>query len=98
MELAKKALTLTRCLKRYIAREAYRALTGRAAAGGPADPAALRARRRAAKVSQEAAGKALGISRGLVSLIERGRGGSPSMLERYRSWVEGGFPIPAGQG
>ena len=51
--------------------------------------------RRAAGISQEAAGEALGVSRGLISLIELGRGGSPSMRERYRAWVEDGFPIPA---
>lgn len=85
---------ILRCLKRHVAREAYRALTGRARAR-PDGPAGLRAKRRAAKISQEAAGRALGVSKGLISLIERGRGGSPSMCERYRAWVENGFPIPA---
>lgn len=85
---------ILRCLKRHVAREAYRALTGRARAR-PDGPAGLRAKRRAAKISQEAAGRALGVSKGLISLIEHGRGGSPSMCERYRAWVENGFPIPA---
>ena len=87
-----------RCLKRYIAREAYRALTGPRGAAPGFDPGGLGSARRAAGISQEAAGAALGVSRGLISLIELGRGGSPSMRERYRAWVEDGFPIPADQG
>lgn len=86
---------IMRCLKRYIAREAYRALTGPRSSGPRFDAGGLRSARRAAGISQEAAGEALGVSKGLISLIELGRGGSPSMRERYRSWVEDGFPIPA---
>ena len=87
-----------RCLKRYIAREAYRALTGPRGAAPGFDPGGLGSARMASGISQEAACAALGVSRGLISLIELGRGGSPSMRERYRAWVEDGFPIPADQG
>lgn len=86
---------IMRCLKRYIAREAFRALTRPPGSPARGREDGLREKRRAAGISQEEAGAALGVSKGLVSLIERGRGGSPAMRERYRSWVEDGFPIPA---
>ena len=37
----------------------------------------------------------LGVSRGHISPIGLGKGGSPSVRERYRAWVEDGFPISA---
>lgn len=86
---------IVRCLKRYVAREAFRALTRPPDAPPGGGPGGLREARRAAGVSQASAAGVLGVSRGLVSLMEHGRGGSPAMLERYRAWAENGFPIPA---
>lgn len=85
-----------RCLKRYVAREAYRALRHpHRVPDRPGEGAGLREARRAARVSQAAAAEALGVSRGLIGLMERGEGGSPAMVGRYARWIADGFPVPA---
>lgn len=87
---------ITRCLKRYIAREAYRALREphRAPDRRPG-AAGLREARLSAGVTRAAAAEALGVSVGLIGLMERGEGGSPAMAARYARWIEAGFPVPA---
>jgi len=87
---------ILRCLKRYVAREAYRALKNpHRVRDRRAEAARLRGARREARVSQAAAAGALGVSPSLIGLMERGEGGSPAMVERYARWIEDGFPIPA---
>ena len=76
-----------RCLKRYVAREVYRALTR------PPDPAALRAARLSAGLSQRQVAEALGLSQSSVSGAERGVWSNRLAAARYAKWVEDGMPM-----
>ena len=62
-----------RCLKRYVAREAYRALMRPHEIRRPEDASELVAARRAAKVSQVRAASILGTSEKYISMLERGQ-------------------------
>ena len=61
-----------RCLKRYAAREAYRALMRPHEVRRPEDASGLVAARRAARVSQVRAASILGTSEKYISMLERG--------------------------
>ena len=65
-----------RCLKRYVAREAYRALMHPHEIRRPEDASGLVAARRAAKVSQVRAASILGTSEKYISMLRGAKGSS----------------------
>jgi transposase len=77
---------ITRCLKRYVAREIYRHLTN-PAAPGPTGPE-LRHARVAAGYTQQQAADALGTHAPRISNIENDHGRHPVLAERYRTWLQ----------
>lgn len=82
-----------RCLKRYVAREAYRALMHPHEIRRPADASALVAARRAARVSQVRAASILGTSEKYISMLERGQRELKPIRRAYEAWVEAGLPL-----
>ena len=71
----KSTREIMRCLKRYVAREVYRALTRPGDAPAPPDPAALRAARRSAGLSQRQVAEALGrVGRRARRVVQQARG------------------------
>lgn len=75
-----------RCLKRAIAREAYRALTGRQT---PDDiPRKLKALRKARNLTQRQVADALGTYSSRISDIENQRRPLPELTSRYQQWLE----------
>jgi transposase len=77
---------ITRCLKRYVAREMYRHLTNPAAPGPTG--ADLRQARTAAGYTQQQAAEAIGTHGPRISNIENDHGRHPVLAERYRTWLE----------
>ena len=94
----KSTREIMRCLKRYVAREVYRALTRPGDAPAPPDPAALRAARRSAGLSQRQVAEALGLSQSSVSGAERGVWSNRLAAARYARWVEDGMPMDVAVG
>lgn len=94
----KSTREIMRCLKRYVAREVYRALTRPCDAPAPPDPAALRAARRSAGLSQRQVAEALGLSQSSVSGAERGVWSNRLAAARYARWVEDGMPMDVAVG
>lgn len=82
-----------RCLKRYVAREAYRALMRPHEIRRPEDASELVAARRAAKVSQVRAASILGTSEKYISMLERGQRELKPIRRAYEAWVETGLPL-----
>lgn len=82
-----------RCLKRYVAREAYRALMRPHEIRRPADASALVTARRAARVSQVRAASILGTSEKYISMLERGQRELKPIRRAYEAWVEAGLPL-----
>lgn len=82
-----------RCLKRYVAREAYRALMRPHEIRRPEDASELVAARRAAKVSQVRAAFILGTSEKYISMLERGQRELKPIRRAYEAWVEAGLPL-----
>ena len=82
-----------RCLKRYVAREAYRALMHPYEIRRPEDASALVAARRAAKISQVRAASILGTSEKYISMLERGQRDLKPIRRAYEAWVEAGLPL-----
>jgi len=82
-----------RCLKRYVAREAYRALMRPHEIRRPEDASELVAARRAAKVSQVRAASILGTSEKYISMLERGQRELKPIRRTYEAWVEAGLPL-----
>lgn len=82
-----------RCLKRYVAREAYRALMRPHEIRRPEDASGLVAARRAAKVSQVRAASILGTSEKYISMLERGQRELKPIKRAYEAWVEAGLPL-----
>lgn len=82
-----------RCLKRYVAREAYRALMRPHEIRRPEDASELVAVRRAAKVSQVRAASILGTSEKYISMLERGQRELKPIRRAYEAWVEAGLPL-----
>ena len=82
-----------RCLKRYVAREAYRALMRPHEIRRPEDASELVAARRAAKVSQVRAASILGTSEKHISMLERGQRELKPIRRAYEAWVEAGLPL-----
>lgn len=82
-----------RCPKRYVAREAYRALMRPHEIRRPEDASELVAARRAAKVSQVRAASILGTSEKYISMLERGQRELKPIRRAYEAWVEAGLPL-----
>ena len=82
-----------RCLRRYVAREAYRALMRPHEIRRPEDASELVAARRAAKVSQVRAAFILGTSEKYISMLERGQRELKPIRRAYEAWVEAGLPL-----
>ena len=82
-----------RYLKRYVAREAYRALMHPHEIRRPEDASELVAARRAAKVSQVRAASILGTSEKYISMLERGQRELKPIRRAYEAWVEAGLPL-----
>ncbi|WP_416378194.1 transposase, partial [Collinsella aerofaciens] len=82
-----------RCLKRYVARKAYRALMRPHEIRRPEDASELVAARRAAKVSQVRAASILGTSEKYISMLERGQRELKPIRRAYEAWVEAGLPL-----
>ena len=82
-----------RCLKRYVAREAYRAPMRPHEIRRPEDASGLEAARRAAKVSQVRAASILGTSEKYISMLERGQRELKPIRRAYEAWVEAGLPL-----
>ena len=82
-----------RCLKRYVAREVYRALMRPHEIRRPEDASELVAARRAAKVSQVRAASILGTSEKYISMLERGQRELKPIRRAYEAWVEAGLPL-----
>lgn len=82
-----------RCLKRYVAREAYRALMHPHEIRRPEDASGLVAARRAARVSQVRAASILGTSEKYISMLERGQRELKPIRRAYEAWVEAGLPL-----
>lgn len=85
-----------RCLKRYIAREAYHALTHPFDVGELVDRDALKAARKEAGMTQAQVAEALGVSRSSISGVESGRKACRYVAERYSRWVLDGMPMETG--
>lgn len=88
----KSKLEIIRCLKRYIAREAYRALvaTRDGGAGRPAPRergARLRLLRTSHGITQRQVGEALGVPSSRISEIERGVRDLPELEQRATQWI-----------
>lgn len=86
-----------RCPKRYIAREAYRLLTHPDDVPVEGAGPELRAARIAAGVTQKAAAEALGVTASTLCDLELGHHQFRELAERYRRWVDDGFPMDAGK-
>ena len=82
-----------RCLKRYVAREAFRALMRPHEVRRPEDASGLVAARRAARVSQVRAASILGTSEKYISMLERGQRELKPIRRAYEAWVEAGLPL-----
>lgn len=82
-----------RCLKRYVAREAYRALMRPHEVRRPEDASGLVAARRAARASQVRAASILGTSEKYISMLERGQRELKPIRRAYEAWVEAGLPL-----
>lgn len=82
-----------RCLRRYVAREAYRALMHPHEIRRPEHASELVAARRAAKVSQARAASILGTSEKYISMLERGQRELRPIRRAYEAWVEAGLPL-----
>ena len=77
---------------RYIAREAYRALTHPLEVNWYAQcdfAEALRGKRKSAGLTQAAAAEALGVASARISELERAVMIDEEMLVRYRDWLNG---------
>lgn len=84
-----------RCLKRYVAREVWRALRHPQDAPVSAEAARLRAARIEAGLNQGDVARWTGVSRSSVSAFESGRCRSRRVMELYARWVDDGFPRDA---
>ena len=82
-----------RCVKRYIAREAYRALLRPHDVGERLDRSSLRGAREGAGLSQAQVARALGVAPSSISGVETGRNQCRRLAERYSQWVLDGMPM-----
>lgn len=83
----------TRCVKRYVAREVYRALMHPMDVGERVDRSTLREARKAAGLTQAQVARALGVAPSSISGIETGRNQCRHLAEKYSQWVLDGMPV-----
>lgn len=88
----KSKLEIIRCLKRYIAREIYRALiAARNSRSGGEPPsqrgARLRELRTTRHITQQQIGEALGVPSSRISEIERGTRNMPQLEHEITQWI-----------
>lgn len=88
----KSKLEIIRCLKRYIAREAYKALiairNGGAGRQTPQERGALLRRLRTSHgITQQQIGEALAVPSSRISEIERGTHNLPELEQRVTQWI-----------
>lgn len=86
---------IRRCVKRHIAREAYRLIMNPGEAPVEGRGPEMRAERAAAGLSQKDAALALGVSASTLCDLERGRHQFRELALRYRQWIDDGFPLRA---
>ena len=84
---------IIRCLKRYVCREVYRALTHPKDTAARIDRAALREARKKAGLTQAELGHILGVSKSTISDVETGRNSCLRVVELYNSWALEGAPV-----
>jgi len=84
----KSTTEIMRCLKRAIAREAYRALTCEQTTKNQDEHRELKKLRVAKKISQSQAAKALNTYPSRISDIENQRRPLPELTSRYKQWLE----------
>ena len=87
-----------RCLKRYVAREVYRALKHPFDVGERIDRDSLKAARKEAGLTQAQVAEAIGVSRSSVSGVESGRNPCRYVAEKYSRWVLDGMPMEKEEG
>lgn len=80
----KSPKAITRCLKRYVAREIYRLLTNPPQVVSPAE---LRAARTTAGLTLATVAQALDTVPARISDLERGVRPAPDLARRYRRWL-----------
>jgi len=83
-----------RCLKRYIAREVFRALKEPLATKAPSWKE-LRPTRKMLGLTLTEAGDALGVGFQKISYAEKGRVMDVGIIAKYRSWLESKIKISA---
>lgn len=87
---------IRRCVKRYIAREAYRLIMHPYDVPIEGKGPEMRAERIASGVSQKDAAIALGVTASTLCDLELGRHQFREVALRYRQWIDDGFPLEAG--
>lgn len=78
-----------RCLKRYVAREAYRAIMSPMGSGPAPDGAGLRAARESLGMTQAEVAAMLGASQSKVSAVERSADCTPELARSYAGLLDG---------
>lgn len=86
---------IRRCVKRYLAREAYRLLMNPDKVPIEGRGPEMRAERIAAGVSQKDAAAALGVAATALCDLELGHHQFRELAIRYRQWIDDGFPLDA---
>lgn len=86
---------IRRCLKRYIAREAYRLLMHPEDVPVEGTGPQLRQARISAGIAQRDAAAALGVTASTLCDLEHGHHQFRELALRYRRWVDDGFPVDA---
>lgn len=84
---------IRRCVKRYVAREAYRLIMNPDKVPIEGKGPEMRARRISAGISQWDAAYALGVSASTLCDMELGHHRFRELALRYRQWIDSGFPI-----
>jgi len=79
---------IMRCLKRAVAREAYRALTSDQDIPAAREHEELKTLRKAKNITQSQAAQALGTYPARISDIENKRRPLPELTNRYKQWLE----------
>ena len=87
---------IRRCVKRYIAREAYRLIMHPYDVPIEGKGPEMRAERIASGVSQKDAAIALGVTASTLCELELGHHQFRELALRYRQWIDDGFPLEAG--
>lgn len=84
---------IRRCVKRYVAREAYRLIMNPDKVPIEGKGPEMRAERISAGISQRDAANALGVSASTLCDMELGHHQFRELALRYRRWIDDGFPI-----